>query len=165
MNGYAPISEDDLHAFVDGRLSMARQAEVEAWFADHPESAAKAADYRAQRIALQKALAPILDAPVPSTLNLRTLSVERRRPRSLSRGWRAAAAALLLMVGGTGGWLAHGVIKPPARGIGLLAQKLPRVTPYTHPTQSALSNSPPHRKVSSSTGSLIASATRSLRLI
>jgi anti-sigma factor RsiW len=32
-----PVTEDELHAYVDGELPAERRADVEAWLAAHPE--------------------------------------------------------------------------------------------------------------------------------
>jgi anti-sigma factor RsiW len=99
-----PISEEDLHAYVDRRLDTARQAEVEAYLAGHPDEAARIAGYVRERAALRAALAPIAEEPIPSELSLARLIEARRRPGL--GPWRAAAAAVaLLALGGAGGWL------------------------------------------------------------
>ena len=41
MNSPEKITEQDLHAFVDGELDVASRAEIEAWLTDHPEDAQK----------------------------------------------------------------------------------------------------------------------------
>ena len=119
-----PILEDDLHAYVDGALDAARRAEVEAHLAAHAESAARVATYMRQRAALRAALAPVAAEPVPPELSLRHL-MERRRPgRSLP--WRmAAAAVVLLALGGAGGWSLRGPAPDEAmqHGIAGLAQE------------------------------------------
>ena len=44
-----PITETDIHAFVDGQLDVARRIEVEDYLAGHPEIAAHVmADMRAR---------------------------------------------------------------------------------------------------------------------
>ena len=42
------VSEDELHAYVDGELPAERRGAVEAWLATHPEDAAKVAAWRSQ---------------------------------------------------------------------------------------------------------------------
>ena len=102
-----PISEDDLHAYIDGALSAARRAEVEAYLERHPEVAERYGQFGKQREALRAALGPIAAEPVPPQLNLRHLVASRRR--SHWAGWRATAAAcLLLLAGGAGGWMLRG---------------------------------------------------------
>lgn len=87
------IAESDLQAWVDGRLAPERRAEVEAWFAAHPEEAERVAAYRAVDEALRAHYGPVLEEPVPA--HLREFSPGRRR-------WRAAAVAA--------GWLALGAV-------------------------------------------------------
>jgi anti-sigma factor RsiW len=119
-----PITEDDLHAYVDAVLDPARQAEVAAYLEAHPEFAARVQGYIRQRDDMVAALAPIAEEPVPAELNLARLIEARRRPRA--NWWRAAAAAVLLFgCGGAGGWALRGVAAPaPASaGIAALAQE------------------------------------------
>lgn len=123
MTGGTFVSEDDLHALVDERLPPSRRSEVEAWLAAHPDSAARVADYRAQRSAIRAALDPVLDEPVPSFLNPRHLNGIPRRQWITPQAWWPAAAAILLLVGGAGGWFAHDWTQPQSRGINLLAQE------------------------------------------
>ena len=111
-----PISEDDLHAYVDGALDSARRDDVEAYLAQHPDVADRIAGYRRQRSELRGALAPIAEEPVPFDLNLaRLVEMRMNRPR---RSWRDVAAALvLLMTGLAGGWIVHGQMRSSDEGI------------------------------------------------
>jgi len=115
-----PISEDDLQAFVDRVLDAERQAEVTDYLASHPEVARRVAGYRDQRAALRAAFAPVAEAPVPPELDLARMIARRRRPKATS--WRAAAAAVLLLgVGGVAGWSLHEAAKPAPGGVAALA--------------------------------------------
>lgn len=117
-----PISEDDLHAFVDGALSEGRRAEVEAYLEKNPEVADRFARFGTHRAALRAALGPIADEPVPPALTLHHLIASRRQ--SSWTGWRAAAAAcLLLIAGGGGGWMLRGLDGDRPGGIDALAQE------------------------------------------
>jgi anti-sigma factor RsiW len=119
-----PISEDDLHGFVDHLLDPARRSEVQIYLDDHPEIAARVAAFSRQRAAVRAAAAPIADEPIPPQLNLRHLMELRRRSQAWS--WRAmAASVLLLVVGGAGGWSLRGaaVERSETRGIAALAQE------------------------------------------
>ena len=44
----SPVTEEELHAYVDGELPADRQEAVAAWLAAHPEQAAQVAAWRAQ---------------------------------------------------------------------------------------------------------------------
>ncbi len=103
-----PVSELELHAFVDGQLDEARQREVSAHLAEKPDAAARVADYRAHKQALKAAFAPILKEPLPRQLGLPTTS-----RRTLHARW-AAAATVLLVAGGALGWQAAGTLRPAA---------------------------------------------------
>lgn len=123
MSSY-PITEDDLHGFVDHRLDSARRSEVQTYLDAHPEIAARIAAFGRQREALRTAAAPIADEPIPPQLNLRHVMEGRRRSQTWS--WRAmAASVLLLVVGGAGGWSLRGtsVEYSETNGVAALAQE------------------------------------------
>lgn len=116
-----PVTEDDLQALVDERLDTARRNEVEAYLAGHDEARTRVTRMAALREDLRAAFAPIAAEPVPAQLNLARIVEARRRPRL--QVWQAAAAALLLMLGGTGGWGLREVVSPAQTGIAALAQE------------------------------------------
>jgi anti-sigma factor RsiW len=115
-----PISEDDLQAYVDEVLESARRAEVVEYLSSHPEEARRIDRYRNQRADLRAALAPIAEEPLPSELNLARMLQARRRPSLAWTRW-AAAAAVLLCLGGVAGWAVRGATEPTRRGILALA--------------------------------------------
>lgn len=117
-----PIAEDDLHAYVDGLLDEPRRAEVSAYFEAHPEVAARFASYSEHRADLRAALDPVAEEPVPTRLNLMHVVAAGRGNRSPV--WKSAAAAILLFViGGFGGWVLHGALQPPSEGVAALARE------------------------------------------
>ena len=94
------FTEEELHAYADGRLDGARRAAVDA----DPQAAAKAQAYRRQNEALQALYGAVADEPVPAPLCVET--IEHRLASARRRtGLRAAAAVLLLLAGGAGGWV------------------------------------------------------------
>jgi len=103
-----PVSEMDLHAFVDNQLDAVRRREVAAHLDANPEAAARVADYRAQNAAIKAALDPISAESLPRRLGLPAAS-----RRAIHARW-AAAAAVLLVAGGVFGWQAGGM-RAPAR--------------------------------------------------
>ncbi|MCC8978730.1 anti-sigma factor family protein [Bradyrhizobium acaciae] len=116
-----PISEDDLHAYVDHALEAERQAEVAAYLEGHPDVAERVASFSDQRSMLRAALAPIAEEPLPPQLNLsRIIESKRRRPASFR--W-AIAAMLMLAIGGVGGWAIRGATEAPTGGLAALAQE------------------------------------------
>ena len=56
-----PITEDDLHAYVDGVLEPERQAEVAAYLENHPDVAKRVAGFRRSARTVAQALASIAD--------------------------------------------------------------------------------------------------------
>jgi anti-sigma factor RsiW len=116
-----PITEDDLHAYVDDVLEPERRAEVGSYLADHPDVAKRVAGFADQRELLRAALAPIADEPLPPELNLARI-IEGQRRRSPLVRW-AIAAMLLLSVGGLGGWVMRGSLEASPGGLAALAQE------------------------------------------
>jgi anti-sigma factor RsiW len=116
-----PITEDDLHAYVDGVLEPAREAEVTAYLEGHPDMARRFSAFSDQRDLLRKALAPIADEPLPPQLNLPGIIESRRRRRSPV--WWAVAAMLMLSIGGLGGWVMRGSLQASPGGLAALAQE------------------------------------------
>ena len=116
MNGgSAPVGEDDLEAFVDGRLPGARLALVEAALAADPALAARVAADRALRADLRERLDPVAAQPIPARLRVRPM-LARRRARARTIGGAVAASLLLLAAGGGAGWEARGWDGPPTPG-------------------------------------------------
>lgn len=112
-----PLSEEDLHAYVDGLLDADRRAAVERYLQAHPDTAQRVAVDSAQRQELRAAFADRVLEPIPPRLNLGRL-VEARLTRRHAP-WRAAAAVVVALgLGGTGGWWAGS--RPPT-GIDALA--------------------------------------------
>lgn len=115
----SPMREEDLHAFVDGRLDAERRREVQAYLDRHPEAARQVAGFAAQRQSLRGALANVADEPVPARLNLQRMAAEHEASRR--RPWRAAAVVLLAFgLGGSGGWYAR-TLTPDGASSGVVA--------------------------------------------
>lgn len=104
----SPVTEDELHAYVDGELPADRKEAVAAWLAAHPEHAAQVGAWLAQAEAVRARYGSVASEPVPERLKLDQVI---RRDRSNGRSWAAVAAAAAIaafMVGGAAGWMAHG---------------------------------------------------------
>jgi anti-sigma factor RsiW len=98
------VTQDELHAYVDDEVPADRRSAVERWLADHPDDAARVADWRAQAEAIRARYGAIAAEPVPPRFDLAKLARG-------NRSWRTAAAAAVLiafLAGGAVGWLAHG---------------------------------------------------------
>jgi anti-sigma factor RsiW len=104
----SPITEDELHAYVDGELSADRMNAVAAWLADHPEQAALVASWRVQADSIRAHFGTAIDEPVPQRLMLdQVLKQDRANGRSWA-AMAAAAAIVAFVVGGAAGWMARG---------------------------------------------------------
>jgi len=98
-----PITEAELHGYVDGALSEGDRAGIEAWLAAHQEDAERLRAYAEQNTLLRSVYSSVLDEPVPATL----LQV---RPRAW-RGYVAAAGVFALGIGL--GWFVRGLFIAP----------------------------------------------------
>jgi anti-sigma factor RsiW len=95
------ISEDELHAYIDGELAPERHADIEAHIASSPELAERLNAYRRQEDALRARFDPVVTETVPDRLL-------HRRVGSIPRALRYAAVAGWLTLGGAAGWFLHG---------------------------------------------------------
>jgi anti-sigma factor RsiW len=103
-----PVSEDELHAFIDGQLPADRREAVAAWLSENPEQAAMVAAWRAQAEGIRARYSTVADEPVPERLKVENIL---RMTGAVSRKWMAMAAAaaiIAFVAGGAAGWLAHG---------------------------------------------------------
>jgi len=103
MSTELPITEADLQAFIDGRLTDGRRVEVEAWLASRPDEALRVAQLRGQREALHDLYDPVLDEPVPERLVRAAGRSRRSRGYALAAGWIAIGA----VAGVLAGWQLH----------------------------------------------------------
>ncbi|MCF2524964.1 anti-sigma factor [Bradyrhizobium sp. G127] len=132
-----PVTEDELHAYVDNELPAERRDAVEAWLAAHPDDAARVASWRTMSDALHAKYDAVADEPVPARLSVDALS---RTPRRWMMG--AIAATLVAFAAGGGvGWVAHGANAGPSMfanltGDALDAHKL-YVVEVRHPVEVA----------------------------
>src|SRR6202048_2215721 len=105
-----PVTEDELHAYVDNELPAERRGDVEAWLAAHPDDAERVQSWRAMAEALHARYDSVADEAVPKRLEIEQLE---RQPRKWL--YVAIAATLLAFIGGGGvGWLAHGAASAPS---------------------------------------------------
>jgi anti-sigma factor RsiW len=109
-NPKIPVTEDELHAYVDNELPTERRSDVEAWLSAHPDDAARVQSWRAMADALHSRYDSVAEEAVP-----RRLEIERlvRQPRRWVYG-TAAAVLVAFVAGGGVGWLARGATAAPS---------------------------------------------------
>lgn len=95
MKYETPITDADLHAYLDDQLSEIRRTQIESWLKQHPEKLRELNGYKVIDRQLQDLLDPLLKEPVPDTLRIKP----RKRFQS-----RIAVAASFLIVGIIIGW-------------------------------------------------------------
>lgn len=98
-----PVTEEELHAYVDSELSAERRNAVDTWLVAHPEDASRVAAWRAQVDAIRARYGPLATEPVPARLDVDRLARD-------SRSWKTVAVAATLVAfvaGGLVGWLAR----------------------------------------------------------
>ena len=112
-----PITESDLHAYADDLLSTSRRQEIDGYLASRPEEMARVQAWRSQNDALRELFDPVLDEPVPQRLRMNA-DVDAGSDHWMRFGQahfgRYAAALLIALAGGVGGWILHGASRPPA---------------------------------------------------
>src|SRR5882672_4723839 len=91
----APVTEEELHAYVDGELAADRRAAVEQWLGAHAEDAARVAAWRVQADAIRARYGAVGNEPVPVRFDLDKLSRAGRRWSRLA----AAAVVAALLIG------------------------------------------------------------------
>jgi len=114
-----PVSETDLHAYVDSALPEARRVEIEDYLNGQPDEAARVRTYVAQKKALQALFNPVLDESLPEKLRRlasppRMTATGRSGNAFLSRYSmrRIAAGVVIALASGYAGWLAHTPLQP-----------------------------------------------------
>lgn len=119
MTNDAPIVEDELQAYVDGRLPNARRAAVEAYLAQNPEARERIALEMRHRASLRGQLEHKFAEPVPPRLWIASIRAARRATM-MGRLKTVAASVLIFAIGAGAGWFAadHETVaslrKPPA---------------------------------------------------
>lgn len=111
MDPFDPITEDDLNAYIDGRLDRRRRAEVEQWLSHYPEAAARLMADLGDADLLREGLGDARFATTPDA-HTRTLA-GRLRQRLIWRGTthvlQRALMILLPLAAGYGlSWLPTG---------------------------------------------------------
>jgi anti-sigma factor RsiW len=106
------ITDAMLHAYVDGKLTPEQRSKVENFLAENPDKAHEIALWQRQNETLSALFGPVALEPVPARLKPHVIAA-RRSASSFSLGHLAAAALVLIALGGTIGWFGRDVISPP----------------------------------------------------
>jgi anti-sigma factor RsiW len=113
-----PVTEDELHAYVDGEVPDDRKDAVAAFLAVNTEAAAQVAAWRAQADSIRARYGNVADEPVPERLQLDRIIRNSASTRWSARSMAAMAATVLFafVVGGGAGWFAHDATAAAPRG-------------------------------------------------
>src|ERR1700709_2308204 len=105
-----PVTEDELHAYVDNELPAERRGDVEAGRSAHPDDDARVQSWRAMAEALHARYDSVADEAVPKRLEIERLV---RQPRKRMMGGIAAPPPAFIAGGGVG-WIPHGAAASPS---------------------------------------------------
>ena len=129
MSDDTPITEADLHAYVDKKTAGGNCARIEAWLAEHPEAAERVDAYRKINEELRAQYDPVIEETIPERL-VALAGRSRWRPATRTAGW----IALGLAVGLIAGWQLHD--GQPAVGLGDAGTVMARRAALAHATYS-----------------------------
>jgi anti-sigma factor RsiW len=101
-----PVSDEALHALVDGRLSAAERERLEQRLQDAPEALSRLSQWQAQRALLRDLHADVLDEMPPPALR-EVLHRAAERQRAAGSWWRWGGMAASVLLAFAAGWLAH----------------------------------------------------------
>lgn len=102
-----PITEEDLHALLDGRVSGAERHALEARLAEDAVAAATLSAWRQQADSLRALHSQVLQEAIPASLLAATQHVAGAQ-RQVDQGWRWGGIAAGVMLAFGVGWLSHG---------------------------------------------------------
>lgn len=110
-----PVTDDELHALIDGHLPAADIERLEQRLRQQPEAAERLRSWRVQRELLQGLHAEVLHEPLPPAMRdaLQRSAASRHEAHAWWR-WGGLAASVLLAF--MGGWLSHMQLNAVERG-------------------------------------------------
>src|SRR6478609_11451297 len=103
-----PITDEELHALVDGRLPPAVAAELEVRVAADPQAQATLHAWRTQREELRRLHRQLLEEPVPRQQVVAALRIEERLRRRV-QWWQLGGMAASVVLAFGAGWFAHSI--------------------------------------------------------
>lgn len=101
-----PLTEDEIHNFVDGQLSSGERAALESRLTHDPVARATAAKWQEQRDALRSLHQRVLDEPIPTTLTT-TAQQTVASQQEINQWWRWGGMAAGVMLAFGVGWFSH----------------------------------------------------------
>lgn len=104
------VTEDELHALLDGRLDAAARADLEARLASDPAAQATLQGWQRQQAALRGLHEPVLREPVPASLLAAATRAARARDQ-MQQWWRLGGMAAGIALAFGLGWLTHGQVE------------------------------------------------------
>jgi len=105
------ITEEQLLAFADGRLSDTERAAIERWLVHNPQKAAEVAHWQRQNEALTALFPVAANDAVPERLSPHRLA-RSQAANDRFRWSQVAAAVVLLAIGGVVGWTGRDAVTP-----------------------------------------------------
>ncbi len=109
MKDEIPVTEADLHAFIDHQLSPERRAVVTEWLLNHPEDAARVEQYQLISDQLHANFDPIADQEIPDSL----MQIVGGLKKMDKTPWlhKGSIAASLMLVGILTGWFGNTIFQ------------------------------------------------------
>ncbi|MFC5519604.1 anti-sigma factor family protein [Polaromonas jejuensis] len=99
----APVTEADLHAYVDQQLTAARRLDIEHFLASRPDERQRVLEWQRQNALLREWLDPVVREPLPLDLPL--------KPEAAAWPWRGLAAGIAVAVVSAGSaWWVRGAM-------------------------------------------------------
>jgi len=112
-----PVSEDELHALLDGALPAAQRDAIQARLEHDDQGAATLQAWRQQHDALRALHSEVLAEPIPPAL-LRAASQTAAAQQQVSQWWRWGGMAAGVVLAFGMGWLANGQLTRMQTGNG-----------------------------------------------
>lgn len=118
----APVSDEELHALLDGELSPAQREAIQSRLENDPQAAATLQEWRLQKDALRALHRDVLQEPIPPAL-LQVARQTSAAQQQVSRWWRWGGMAAGVVLAFGMGWLANGqMTRMQAGNAGLIAK-------------------------------------------
>ncbi len=102
MSDEIPITEADLHAYIDNQLSSERHKRVGEWLKTHPHEAARLQRYQEISDQLHERFDPVMEQVMPD--HLQELVSKFNRPKRRVHLFKTAVSACLVLLGVSVGW-------------------------------------------------------------